>query len=69
VRGGGACCQGERASFVSDVGSLVLQLFLAGGDLGSATLHFREFDEATLVRVDEAAPLGVGGIHLAVQPG
>jgi hypothetical protein len=38
-------------------------------DLGSATLHFREFDEATLVQVDELAPLGVGGIHLAVQPG
>jgi hypothetical protein len=35
-------------SFVGDVGSLVLQLFPAGSDLGSATLHSREFDEATL---------------------
>ena len=31
VRGGGACCQGERGSFVSDVGSLVLQLFWREG--------------------------------------
>jgi hypothetical protein len=62
-----ACCHGERGSFVGDVGSLVLQLFSAGGDLGSATLHAREFDEATLVPVNEAALLGVAPV-LRVWP-
>jgi hypothetical protein len=32
-------------------------------------LHFGEFDEPALVEVDEAAPFGVGGLDLAVQPG
>jgi hypothetical protein len=27
-----------------------------------------EFDEPTLLEVDEAAPFGVGGVDLAVQP-
>ena len=60
---------GEGGAFVSEAGSLVLQLFSACGDLGGAALHFGKFDEPTLVEVDEAAPFGVGGIELAVQPG
>ena len=60
---------GERGSFVGEAGSLVLQLFSAGGDFGGAALHFGEFDEPALVEVDEAAPFGVGGLDLAVQPG
>jgi hypothetical protein len=60
---------GERGSFVGEAGSLVLQLFSAGGDFGGAALHFGEFDEPALVEVDEAAPFGVGGVDLAVQPG
>ena len=60
---------GERGSFVGEAGSLVLQLFSACGDLGGAALHFGEFDEPTLVEVDEAAAFGVGGVELAVQAG
>ena len=60
---------GERGSFVGKAGSLVLQFFSAGGDFGGAALHFGEFDEPALVKVDEAAPFGVGGVDLAVQPG
>ena len=60
---------GECASFVGEAGSLVLQLFSACGDFGGAALHFGEFDEPTVVEVDEAAPFGVGGVELAVQPG
>ena len=60
---------GERGSFVGEAGSLVLQLFSAGGDFGGAALHFGEFDEPALVEVDEAAPFGVGGVDLAVQAG
>ena len=47
----------------------MLQLFSAGGDFGGAALHFGEFDEPALVEVDEAAPFGIGGVDLAVQPG
>ena len=60
---------GERSSFVSEAGALVLQLFSACGDFGGAALHFGKFDEPTLVEVDQAAPFGVGGVDLAVQPG
>ena len=60
---------GERGSFVGEAGSLVLQLFSACGDFGGAALQFGEFDEPALVEVDEAAPFGVGGVDLAVQPG
>jgi hypothetical protein len=60
---------GERGSFVSEACSLVLQLFSACGDFGGAALHFGKFDKPTLVEVDQAAPFGVGGIDLAVQPG
>lgn len=60
---------GERGSFVGEVGSLVLQRFLAGGDFGGAALHFGEFDEPALVAVDESAPFGVGGVDLAVKSG
>lgn len=60
---------GECGSFVGEAGSLVLQLFSTGGHFGGAALHFREFDEPALVEVDEAAPFGVGGVDLAVQPG
>jgi len=60
---------GERCSFVSEAGSLVLQLFSARGNLGGAALHFGEFDKSALVEVDEAAPFGVGGVDLAVQAG
>ena len=48
---------------------LVLQLSSAGGDFAGAALQFGEFDEPGLVEVDEAAPFGVGGVDLAVQPG
>jgi hypothetical protein len=34
--------QRESDSFVGEVGSLVLHLFSAGDDLGSATLHFKD---------------------------
>jgi hypothetical protein len=57
---------GERGSFVGEAGSLVLQLFSAGGDFGGAALHFGEFDKPALVEVDEEAPFGVGGLDLAV---
>jgi len=60
---------GERGSFVGEAGSLVLQLFSAGGDFGGAALQFGQFDEPALVEVDEAVPFGVGGVELAVQPG
>jgi hypothetical protein len=60
---------GECGSFVGEAGSPVLQLFSVGGDFGGAALHFGQFDEPTLVEVDEAAPFGVGGVDLAVQPG
>ena len=60
---------GEGGSLVGEAGSLVLQLFSAGGDFGGAALHFGEFDEPALVEVDEAAPFGVGGVEFAVQPG
>ncbi len=60
---------GERGSFVGEAGSLVLQLFSAGGDFGGATLHFGQFDEPALVEVDETAPFGVGGLDFAVQSG
>lgn len=60
---------GEFCSFVGKAGSLVLQFFSAGGDFGGAALYFGEFDEPTLVEVDEAASFGVGGVDLAVQPG
>ena len=60
---------GERGSFVGESGSLVLQLFSAGGDFGGAALHFGEFDEPALVEVDEAAPFGIGGLDLAVESG
>ena len=60
---------GEGGTFVGEVGSFVLQFFSAGGDFGGAALHFGEFDEPALVEVDEAAPFGVGGVDLAVQPG
>jgi hypothetical protein len=56
----------ERRSFVGEAGSLVLQLFSAGGDFGGAALHFGELDKPALVEVDEAAPFGVGGVDLAV---
>src|SRR5258705_3046 len=56
-------------SCVGEAGSLVLQLVSAGGHFGGAALHFGEFDEPALVEVDEAAPFGVGGGDLAVQPG
>ena len=59
---------GECGSFVGEVGSLVLQLFSTFSDLSGAALQFGEFDEPTLVEVDEAAPLGVGGVDLTVQP-
>jgi hypothetical protein len=32
-------------------------------------VHFGEIYQVGLVEVDEAAPFGVGGIELAVQPG
>ena len=57
---------GERGSFVSEAGSLVLQLFSAAGDFGGAALHFGEFDEPALVEVDEAAAFGIGGVDPAV---
>jgi len=57
-----ACCRGERGSFVGDVGSLVLQLFSAGGDLGRATLHFGSSMKPPCVQVDEAALLGVAPV-------
>ena len=60
---------GECSSFVGEAGSFVLQLFSTCSDLGGAALHFGEFDEPGLVEVDEAAPFGIGGIELAVQPG
>jgi hypothetical protein len=60
---------GERGPFVGEAGSLVLQFFSAGGDLGAAALQFGEFDEPALVEVDEAVPFGVGGLDLAVQSG
>ena len=60
---------GQRGSFLGEAGSLVLQRFLAGSDFGGTLLQFGEFDEPALVEVDEAAPLGVGGVDLAVQPG
>jgi hypothetical protein len=60
---------GEGGAFVSESGSIVLQLSSARGDLGGAALHFRHFDEPARVEVDEAAPLGVGGIGLAVESG
>ena len=60
---------GEGGAFVGESGSLVLQFFSACGDFGGAALHFGEFDEPALVEVDEAAPFGVGGVDLAVQPG
>jgi hypothetical protein len=60
---------GELGSFVGEVGSLVLQLFSTCSDLSGATLHFGDFNESTLVEVNEAAPLGVGSVDLAVQPG
>ena len=58
---------GERGSFVCEVGSLVLQLFSAGGDFGGAALHFGEFDKPALVEVDERRSFGVGGVDLAVE--
>ena len=60
---------GEPRSFVSEAGSLVLQLFSARGDFGGAALHFGEFDEPALVEIDEAAMFGVGGLDLAGQAG
>src|SRR6516162_720717 len=59
---------GEVGSFVGETGSLVLQLFSACCGFGSAALHFGQFDEPTLVEVDEATPFGIGGVDLAVQP-
>ena len=60
---------GEAGTFVSESGSIVLQLFSACGDLGGTALHFGHLDEPAWVEVDEAAPLGVGGIGLAVESG
>ena len=59
----------SSVSFVGEAGSLVLQFFSAGGDLGGAALQFGEFDEPALVEVDEAVPFGVGGVDFAVQSG
>jgi hypothetical protein len=60
---------GELGSFVGEVGSLVLQLFSTCSDLSGAALRFGDFNESILVEVNEAAPLGVGSVDLAVQPG
>src|SRR6516162_210626 len=51
---------GELGSFVGQTGSLVLQLLSARCDFGRAALHFGQFDEPTLVEVDEATPFGIG---------
>jgi hypothetical protein len=59
---------GQRGSFLGEAGSVVLQLFSPGGDFGGTPLQFGKFDEPALVEVDEAAPFGVGGVDLAVQP-
>jgi citrate lyase alpha subunit len=60
---------GQLGSFVGEAGALVLQLFSAGGDFGGAALQFGEFDESTLVEVDETASFGVGGLDLTVHSG
>ncbi len=57
----------EPGSFVASWFACAATLF-AGGNFGGAALHFGEFDEPALVEVDEAAPFGVGGVDLAVQP-
>ena len=60
---------GEGGRWSARLVRLSLQLFSAGGDFGGAALQFGQFDEPALVEVDEAAPFGVGGVDLAVQPG
>jgi hypothetical protein len=65
--GSGLIVAGEGGAFFSESGSIVLQLFSACGDLGGAALHFGHFDEPAWVEVDEAAPLGIGGIGLGVE--
>jgi hypothetical protein len=60
---------GQRGSLVGETGSLVLQLFSAGGDFAGAALQFGEFDEPALVEVDEAAPFGVGDVDLGCPAG
>jgi hypothetical protein len=42
---------GEGGAFVSEAGSLVLQLFSSCGNLGGAAPHFAQFDEPALVEV------------------
>ena len=58
---------GEFGSFIGKAGSFVQQFFSARCDLHGAALHFGEFNESTLVEVDEAAPFAVGGLDLAVE--
>ena len=65
----GVGCRGRGWRVRQRVWFACAAAFSAGGDLGGSALHFGQFDEPALVEVDEAAPFGVGGVDLAVQPG
>jgi IstB-like ATP binding protein len=60
---------GELASFGSQTDLLVGELLAASVDLGGAPLDLGELEQPGLVKVDQPAAFGLGGVELAFQAG
>jgi IstB-like ATP binding protein len=60
---------GELASFGSQTDLLVGELLAASVDLGGAALDLGELKQPGLVKVDQPAAFGLGGVDLAFQAG